>query len=73
MKIIDTLKKQLTTDKGKEAAQCIKIYNKLMEIDDGHIWARTWQTLTEITHTKKDFWGYMPSEVGEIFLNGLEN
>ena len=73
MKVIDTLKKQLSTDKGKEAAQCIKIYNKLLEIDNGHIWDRTWQTLTKVIRITPEFWGYMPTKVGEVFLKGLEN
>ena len=73
MKVIDTLKKQLSTDKDKEAAQCIKIYNKLLEIDNGHIWGRTWQTLTKVIRITPELWGYMPTKVGEVFLKGLEN
>ncbi|MGK2864674.1 MAG: hypothetical protein ACSLE0_22280 [Chitinophagaceae bacterium] len=40
-KLMIRLQKQLKTEYKKDAEDCIEIYNKLKEINDGHVWSGT--------------------------------
>lgn len=75
-KIYDRLQKQLQVEEHREDAEdCIKIYNKLKEMNDGSVWSSDWQVLTTIggwigerPHAQM---AYKPSKVGYVFLNGI--
>lgn len=61
----------------KNAEDCIKIYNKLKEMNDGSVWSSDWQVLTTIggwigerPHAQM---AYKPSKVGYVFLNGIRD
>lgn len=48
-KIYDRLQKQLQVEEHRvDAEDCIKIYNKLKEMNDGSVWSSDWQVLTTI-------------------------
>ena len=76
-KLYDSLQKQLETEYRKEAEDCIKIYNKLKELNGDSVWGTQWQVLTQIAgwigsnSFKKA--AYKPSPIGYIFLNGFIN
>jgi len=72
-KILDNLNKQLKTEYRQDAEDCLKIYNELKEIDNGHVWASKWTPLVTVI-----FEGfpsgkrrYKPTAVGYIFLKGI--
>ena len=75
-KIYDRLQNQLQVEEHrKNAEDCIKIYNKLKEMNDGSVWSSDWQVLTTIggwigerPHAQM---AYKPSKVGYVFLNGI--
>lgn len=77
-KIYDRLQKQLQVEEHREDAEdCIKIYNKLKEMNDGSVWSSDWQVLTTIggwigerPHAQM---AYKPSKVGYVFLNGIRD
>jgi len=73
-KLIERLEKQLKTEYKDDAEGCIKIYNKLKELNNGHVWESQWNPLVDITfkgfpNTERR---YTPSNLGRIFLKGLE-
>lgn len=72
-KVSDYLQKQLTTDKRKDAEDCIKIYNKLKELCNGHVWDTEWRVLVNVSY--KGFPSsertYRPSSIGYVFLKGI--
>lgn len=72
-KLLNHLQKQLTTGNKKDAEDCLKIYNKLKELNNGSVWSSQWQTLTEVTF--KGFPSsertYKPSSIGYAFLKGI--
>jgi hypothetical protein len=72
-KLEDRLIKQLDTVYRSEAKQCLLILNKYRELNNGCIWESDWTTLT-IGFNKAGFAElmYKPSEVGKIFLKGVE-
>lgn len=48
-KIYDRLQEQLQVEEHRgDAEDCIKIYNKLKEMNDGSVWSSDWQVLTTI-------------------------
>lgn len=71
-KVLNGLKEQLKTDYKKDAEDCIKIYNKLKEID-GHVWGTDWGSLTKVKIAEKYPYErrHKPTQVGYIFLNGI--
>lgn len=77
MKIYDTLKKQLLmSDYSEDAKNCIKIYNKLKELDKGSVWSSKWNILTTCLFKgkyPKVIKIYKPTEIGCIFLMGLRD
>jgi hypothetical protein len=74
-KLRNILDKQLLTEHKQEAEDCIKIYDTLMEMDNGKIWNSTWGPLTERIFKRGDwnFIAYKPSQVGYVFLKGIED
>lgn len=75
-KLYDGLQIQLKEEKyRREAEDCIKIYNKLKEMNNGKVWSSDWQSLTTVTGWIGKFPNatpvYQPSSVGYVFLKGL--
>jgi hypothetical protein len=73
-KLRDRLEKQLLTEYKQDAEDCIKIYDKLKEIEIGHVWQSGWNLLTDVIFKgfPSDERRYKPSSTGIIFLNGLK-
>ena len=73
-KLHDSLQKQLKTEYKQDAEDCIKIYNKLSEMNNGHIWDSQWKPLVDKIF--KDFSSdekkFKPTNMGYIFLKGIE-
>lgn len=76
-KIRNSLEKQLSMPKHHQNAEdCIKIYEKLLELCNGSVWSRDWEVLTTCS-----FIGnfpnceriYRPTAIGRVFLKGIEN
>nr|DAM02227.1 MAG TPA: hypothetical protein [Caudoviricetes sp.] len=72
-KINDQLQEQLKTEYKKEAEDCIRIYNKLKEISEWHVWRSNWDVLIDVTTFISNTPVYKPSRVGEIFLKGIDH
>ena len=77
-KLINYLLKQLKSEDEnlkKDAEDCIKIYDKLKEMNDGKVWESSWSTLTKAnsvgTYPNSERI-YKPSSEGYIFLKGIE-
>lgn len=73
-KLKDYLEKQLNTEYKQDAEDCLKIYNKLLEIDGKSVWSSQWQVLTNVKFKgfPSDERIYKPSEIGYVFLKGIE-
>lgn len=75
-KLLVRLEKQIKRKEHKEDGEkCLKIYNKLKEMHDGHVWESNWNPLVSV-----EFIGeypyvrrYYPTAMGNVFLKGLEN
>lgn len=69
IRVYNNLQEQLKTEEyRKDAEDCIKIYNKLKEIDEGKVWISCWNALTmPILDKSLPVLGYQPNSVGEIF------
>lgn len=73
-KLLNRLEKQLKTEYKQDAENCIKIYNKLKELHNGHVWESNWNPLIKV-----EFIGGYPNyerrfkltEIGHIFLKGI--
>lgn len=69
------LQKQLQTEEyKKDAEDCLKIYEKLKEMNNGSVWSLQWQQLVD-TYFKgfpSDDRRYKPSNMGYVFLKGIE-
>ncbi len=74
-KLLDRLNKQLKTEYKQDAKDCLIIYNKLKEMQDGHVWESAWNPLvtTIFKGFPSDERRFKPTEIGYIFLKGLEN
>lgn len=77
-KLIDYLLKQLKSEDAnlkKDAEDCLKIYDKLKEMNGGKVWESSWSTLTKAnsvgTYPNSERI-YKPSSEGYIFLKGIE-
>lgn len=74
-KLYDRLQKQLKSEEyKKDAEDCLKIYEKLKEMNNGSVWNLQWQQLVD-THFKgfpSDDRRYKPSKMGYVFLKGIE-
>lgn len=71
----DRLLKQLETDYSEDARNCLKIYETIKKLNGGSIPSDQWMVLSRVQHlgTHIDpMRVYSPSEIGYIFLKGLE-
>lgn len=73
-KLLDRLEKQLKTEYKQDAEDCLKIYNKLKEISNGHVWESNWNPLvsTIFKGFPSDERRFEPTTIGKVFLKGLE-
>ena len=75
-KIENELNKQMGVEGlEKQAQQCKAIYDKLKEMDGGHLWDGEWSVLVKVcsrrnSDGKVEFYR-APTAIGEIFLKGL--
>lgn len=71
----DRLLKQLETDYSEDVRDCLKIYETIKKLNGGSIPSDQWMVLSRVqylgTHTDS-MRVYSPSEIGYIFLKGLE-
>lgn len=72
------LQKQLKSEDvklKKNAEDCLKIYEKLKEMNDGKVWESSWNPLTTVkfvgTYPNSERI-YKPSKEGYVFLKGIE-
>lgn len=72
MKTRTLLHNQLVTRYFKEAKDCLKIYQFLAEMDDGHVWSQKWNVLVKHCCSRDNVHFFKPTKIGEIFLKGLE-
>lgn len=47
-KLMNYLQKQLQTELKKDAEDCLKIYDKLKELNDGSVWDTQWRILVDV-------------------------
>lgn len=74
-KLYDRLQKQLKSEEyKKDAEDCLKIYEKLKEINNGSVWKSSWNLLTTVKFKgfPSDDRTYKPSQEGYVFLKGIE-
>lgn len=74
-KLSDRLQIQLKTEFKKDAEDCIKVYNKLKEIQNGSVWSSTWTPLVQTIFKgfPSDERRFKLTDIGEIFLKGIQN
>lgn len=75
-KLYDRLQEQLKSEEyKKEAEDCLKIYEKLKEIEDGKVWESSFYTLVYVTYigTYPRTKVYRPTKIGYLFLKGINN
>lgn len=74
-KLYDNLQKQLKTEYKQEAEDCLRIYNKLLEINSDSVWRSQWDVLTTVVTYigtyPNSLMIYRPSAIGYAFLKGL--
>ena len=75
-KLYDRLQKQLKSEEyKKDAEDCLKIYEKLKEMNNGSVWESLWNPLTTVkfvgTYPNSERI-YKPSQEGYVFLKGIE-
>lgn len=75
-KLYDRLQKQLSTEYKKDAEDCLKIYEKLKELNNGSVWDSDWRQLTTVGGWIGDKYPktmvYKPSKLGYELLKGIE-
>lgn len=73
-KLYDRLQKQLETEYKQDAEDCLKIYNKLKAISDGHVWESQWNPLVNTIYKgfPSDERRFKPTNIGYLFLKGIE-
>lgn len=76
-KLYDRLQKQLKSEEyKKDAEDCLKIYEKLKEMNNGSVWDSDWRQLTTIGGWIGDKYPktmvYKPSKLGYELLKGIE-
>jgi len=72
-KLLTHLEKQLKSEFKLDAEDCIKIFNKLVELE-GTVWSSQWQILTTVKFKgfPSDERNYKPSKIGYIFLKAIK-
>lgn len=76
-KLMNYLQKQLKSEDTKlkkDAEDCIKIYEKLQEMNNGSVWSSQWQQLVtpKFKGYPSDDRTYHPTAMGYVFLKGIE-
>lgn len=75
-KLYDKLQKQLQTEFKKDAEDCLKIYEKLKELNNGSVWSSDWNQLTTIGGWIGDKYPktmvYKPSKLGYELLKSIK-
>lgn len=76
-KLMNYLQKQLKSEDEKlkkDAEDCIKIYEKLKEMNNGSVWSSQWQQLAtpKFKGFSSDDRTYSPTAMGYVFLKGIE-
>lgn len=74
-KLLIKLEKQLKREEHKEDAEkCLKVYNKLKEMHNGHVWESNWSPLVsvEFLGTYPYVHRYYLTAMGNVFLKGIE-
>lgn len=76
-KLMNYLQKQLKSEDAKlkkDAEDCIKIYEKLKEMNNGSVWSSQWQQLAtpKFKSFPSDDRTYSPTAIGYVFLKGIE-
>lgn len=76
-KLNDYLQKQLKSEDAKlkkDAEDCLKIYEKLKEMNNGSVWSSQWQQLAtpKFKGFPSDDRTYSPTAMGYVFLKGIE-
>ena len=74
-KLYDRLQKQLKSKEyKKDAEDCLKIYEKLKELNNGRVWESQWNPLVDVKFKgfPSDDRTYKPSKIGYVFLQGIE-
>lgn len=71
------LQKQLKSEDAKlkkDAEDCLKIYEKLQEMNNGSVWSSQWQQLAtpKFKGFPSDDRTYHPTAMGYVFLKGIE-
>lgn len=74
-KLYDRLQKQLKSEEyKKDAEDCLNIYEKLKEMNNGSVWDSQWRPLVDTIF--KGFPGderrFKPTNLGYVFLKGIE-
>jgi hypothetical protein len=74
-KLYNRLQKQLKTEYKQDAEDCLKIYNRIKELDNGYIWESNWRPLVDTIFKgfPSDEKRFKPTNIGYIFLKGIEN
>ena len=77
-KTMNYLQQQLKDpDTKKDAEDCIRIYEKILEMNDGHVWASAFVTLCRVVgyvgQSPNSRTVYKPTPIGYIFLKGLDS
>ena len=75
-KLYNSLQRQLKFDEYKEDAKdCLKIYEKLKELNNGSVWQSNWKPLVDVKFIGEYPNGiaiYKPNQMGYVFIKGLE-
>ena len=73
-KLLDRLNEQLSTEYKEDAEDSLKIYYKLKEIHNGHVWRSKWNILvsTIFKGFPSDERRFKPTSIGYIFLKGIK-
>lgn len=74
-KLYDRLQKQLQSEEyKKDAEDCLKIYEKLKEMNNGSVWDSQWRPLvyTIFKGFPSDERRFKPTNLGYVFLKGIE-
>lgn len=75
-KLLEGLNKQLLTANKEDAENCIKIYEKIKDISNGHVWESQWNPLVSTSFLgtyPKSIRVYKPTSLGRVFLDGIES
>lgn len=74
-KLYDKLQEQLATEYKEDAENCIKIYNKLEELEAGKVWEHQWRPMVQVLFIGSHLNSrqvFKPSPIGLIFIKGIE-